>query len=217
MDTTRWERFAPLTGFVAVVLFVIGVVIEESGASRPDDGDPAALLAWFRDDTDTIIGAEFLFALGAILLIWFFGSLRSTLRGAEGGSGRVSAIAFGGGLIASAGLLMSAAPVLQGAISDDDLVPESAQTLTLLSDAFFGVTEFALVPMFVAAALVTLRTGVLPVWLGWVSLAIAVLLLILPVGWAGVVFAFPLWTLVVSVLLFRKGAASAGAATAPAP
>ena len=93
MDTTRWERFAPLTGFVAVVLFVIGVVIEESGASRPDDGDPAALLAWFRDDTNTIIGAEFLFALGAVLLIWFFGSLRSTLRGAEGGSGRESLLA----------------------------------------------------------------------------------------------------------------------------
>jgi hypothetical protein len=79
------------------------------------------------------VGFPSAITLGAILLIWFFGSLRSTLRGAEGGSGRVSAIAFGGGLLASAGLLMSAAPILQGAISEDDLVPESAQTLTLLS------------------------------------------------------------------------------------
>ena len=216
MQWTRWERFAPLTGFVAIVLFIVGVFVEEGGASRPDDADPAALRSWFQNETGTIFAAEFLFALGAILLIWFFGSLRSALRAAEGGSGRLSAIAFGSGLLASLGLILSVAPILQGAISEDDLVPETAQALAFMSDAFFGVTEFSLVPMFVAVGLLTMRTRVLPVWLGWVSFAIALLLLIIPVGWAGVVWAFPLWTIVVSVLLFRRGSA-APAATEPAP
>jgi hypothetical protein len=69
--------------------------------------------------------------------------------------------------------------------------------------------------MFLAVGLLILRTRVLGVWLGWVSLAIALLLAIIPIGWAGVVWAFPLWTLVTSIVLFRRGSAAA-APTAPA-
>ena len=35
-------------------------------------------------------------------------------------------------------------------------------------------------------------------WLGWVSLAVAVLLLIVPVGWAALLFLVPLWLAAVS-------------------
>lgn len=215
MDSTRWARFAPLAGVLAVVLFVIGAFVGESGGGRPDDGHPAGLLAWFRDDTGTIFAGNFLFVLGALLLMWFFGALRSALRTAEGGSERLSAVAFGTGLIASAALIMSAAPTIQGAISHDDLVPESAQTLALLSDAFFGVAEFVLVPMFVAVGLLSLQKRVLPVWLGCLSLVIALVLLIVPIGWLAVIFLFPLWTLVVSWLLFARQR-SAPAGTSPA-
>jgi hypothetical protein len=33
---------------------------------------------------------------------------------------------------------------------------------------------------------------------------IALVLVIIPIGWAGVVFLFPLWTIVTSVILFIK-------------
>jgi hypothetical protein len=209
MDWTRWERFAPLTGVVAVVLWVAGVIVGESAASRPDNETPEAVLAWFREDPNMLLAGQFLIVLGAIFFIWFLGSLRATLRTAEGGVGRLSAIAFGGGLLAALGLIVAAAPIFQGAFNEDKLAAETAQSLMFLSDAFFGVIEFSLVPMFVAVALLSMRTRVLPVWLGWVSFAIALLLLIVPIGWAGVVWAFPLWTIVVSVLLFRRGTAPA--------
>jgi hypothetical protein len=213
----RWERFAPLTGVAAIVLFIVGVIVEESGASRPDDETPAAVLEFFQDKADTLILGSVIFAVAAVLLIWFFGSLRAALVEAEGGTGRLSAIAFGSGLLAALGILMSIAPIAQGAFDKDDISPHAAQSLVLLSDSAFGVTEFSLVPMFVAVGLLTLKTRVLPVWLGWVSFAIAVLLLIIPIGWAGVVWAFPLWTIIVSIILFRRGRAPAAATAPPGP
>lgn len=213
----RWERFAPLTGVAAVLLFIIGVVFEETSASRPDDETPANLLRWFQDNSNDLIVGSILYAIGAILLIWFFGSLRAALLTAEGGTGRLTAIAYGSGLLAAVGLLMSVAPTAQGAFQEDELAPETAQSLLFVGDSFFGVTEFALVPMFVAVSLLTLRTRVLPVWLAWVGFAIALVLLIIPIGWAGVVWAFPLWTIIVSILLFRRGTAPAAATTPPAP
>jgi len=44
----------------------------------------------------------------------------------------------------------------------------------------------------------------LPVWLAWASLVFALGLLIFPIGWAVLIFGVPLWTVVVSVLLWRR-------------
>ena len=213
----RWERFAPLTGVVAMILFIIGVIVQESGAGRPDDETPANFLRWFQEDSSNMIAGSILFAIGVVLLIWFFGSLRAALWSAEGGTARLTAIAYGSGLLAALGLLLSVAPTAQGAFQEDDLSPDTAQSLAFVADSFFGATEFALVPMFVAVGLLTLRTRVLPVWLGWMSFLIALVLLIPPVGWAGVVWAFPLWTIIVSILLFRRGSAPTATTTPPVP
>jgi hypothetical protein len=209
----RWERLHPLAGVVAVVLFVVGIILAE--ADRPDDDTPENLLAWFQADADMILAGEVVFVIGVPFLIWFFGSLRVAFMAAEGATAHLTAIAYGSGLLASLSLLLQAAPMAQGALDEGDLSAESAQTLVLLNSAFFGAVEFSLVPMFVAAGLLALRTRVLPIWLGWVSLAIAVLLLIIPIGWAGVVWAFPLWTLIVSVLLYLRAAPAPGAAAVP--
>ncbi len=213
----RWERFAPLTGVVAIVLFVAGVIVQEGGAGRPDDETPANLLGWFQEHTNDLIAGGILFAIGFVFLIWFLGSLRDALLTAEGGTGRLTAIAYGSGLLAAVGLLLSIAPTVQGAFQEDELAPDTAQSLVLLGDSFFGVTEFALVPMFVAVALLTLRTRVLPVWIAWFSFFLALVLLIIPIGWAGVVWGFPLWTVIVSILLFRRGRAPAAATAPPVP
>jgi hypothetical protein len=71
------------------------------------------------------------------------------------------------------------------------------------------------IPLLVATALATLRFGVLPRWFGWVSLALALILAIPPIGWLGVLAGFPLWVLVTSVLLSGKGPAEPVAAPQP--
>jgi hypothetical protein len=217
MDWARLERFAPLTGIVAVALWIVGVIVQES-SDLADKDTPEEILAVLQSDANTIIAGGVIFAFGVVFFIWFLGSLRSTLFAAEGGVGRLSSIAYGSGMLAALTLILQVAPSVQGAFDEDDLSPEAAQALQSVGEAAFAGTEFTLLAMFAAVGLIILRTRVFAAWLGWVSLAIALLLAIIPIGWAGVVWAFPLWTLVVSVLLFRRGSTSpAVTATPPAP
>jgi hypothetical protein len=216
MDWARLERFAPLTGIVAVALWIVGVIVQES-SELSDKDRPEEILAVLQSDANTIIAGGVIFAFGVPFFIWFLGSLRSTLFAAEGGVGRLSSIAYGSGMLAALSLILQVAPSVQGAFDEDDLSPEAAQALQSVGEAAFAGTEFTLIAMFAAVGLIILRTRVLGAWLGWVSLAIALLLAIIPIGWAGVVFAFPLWTLVTSILLFRRGTAGGAATTATPP
>jgi hypothetical protein len=210
MDWARLERFAPLTGIVAVVLWVVGVIVQEN-AELADKNTPEEILAVLQSDTNTIIAGGVIFAFGVVFFIWFLGSLRSALYTAEGGVGRLSTIAYGSGMLAALSLILQIAPSVQGAFDEDDLSPEAAQALQSVGEAAFGGTEFTLLAMFVAVGLVILRTRVFGAWLGWLSFLIALVLAIIPIGWAGVVWGFPLWTLITSIVLFRRGSAAAAA------
>jgi hypothetical protein len=211
MDWARWERFAPLTGIVAVVLWILGVIIEASTDYSEKD-TPEEILAVLQEDANTLIAAGVAFAFGIVFFIWFLGSLRAALYEAEGGVGRLSSIAYGSGMLAAICLLLQVAPTVQGAVDEDDLSADAAQSLQSMGEAFFFGAELTLLAMFVAVGLLILRSRVLPVWLGWVSLAIALLLAIIPIGWAGVVWAFPLWVLVTSFLLYLRARAAPVAA-----
>lgn len=201
MNWERWEKRAPLTGIVAVVLWVVGTFIIES-TDYSDKDTPQEVLAVFQKDTGTIIAGGLVFALGVVFFIWFLGGLRARLLLAEGGLGRLTSIAYGSGMLAALCLLFQVAPAVQGALDDDDLSPEAAQSLQTMGEAFFGGTEVTLIAMFFAVGILTLRRRALPGWLGWVSLVIALILVIIPIGWIGVVFAFPIWTIIVSVMLY---------------
>jgi hypothetical protein len=51
---------------------------------------------------------------------------------------------------------------------------------------------------------VALRTGsVLPRWLAWITLLMAIVMLVPVVGWAVISFAFPIWILLVVWLMWR--------------
>ena len=53
-------------------------------------------------------------------------------------------------------------------------------------------------------AIAILRLRVLPVWWAWVSLLVALVLLIPPIGWAALIFGLPIWVLVTSLLLYLR-------------
>jgi hypothetical protein len=84
-----------------------------------------------------------------------------------------------------------------------DVVAFQRADLHHLSDGFFIATKYVLPVMFFATAIVTLRYATFPRWLGWLSVLIGIVLLIGPIGWATLIFAFPIWVLIVSVLLWR--------------
>ena len=205
------ERFAPLTGVAAVVLWVVGIfVIEGFGDSPDDDGSPQAIVSYFEEDEVPIYVGSLLFFLGTLLFVWFAGSLRSAVAALEGGTSRLASIVFAGAIMKAVFDMAFLAPQIAGAFAaneaDAPLAPEAAQALWFVDDGFFVAAEFAAVLLLVSTAVAIFRWRVLPIWLAWFSLLVAVVLLVPPIGWAALLFGIPLWTLIVSVLLYLRGA-----------
>ena len=211
MTEDRWDRLMPLTGIAAVGLWLAGIVVLEGVADTPADDAPAsAFAAYYEDESGAIVGGSILFLIGSLLFMWFLGSVRAAFNRAEGGIARFTAIAFAGGLATAVFSMAIVGPDVAGAIIED-IEPAAAQALRALSIGFFVLMEFAAALFLAASAVVALRTRVLPRWLAWVTLAIVVILLIPHIGWAALAVLFPLWIVLVSVLLFQRQG------TVPAP
>jgi hypothetical protein len=207
----RWERFAPLTGIAAVVFWVLGVVIVESG-DTPDDAPAAEIVRYFENDEASIyLGVLSLF-LGSLFFVWFAGSLRAVVAAAEGGVARLASVVFGFALAKAIFDVSVGVPQMSGAFTANEteavLTPGAAQALWAAGDGFFVAAAYAAAFFLLATAIAILRWSVLPRWLAWVNVLVAIVLLIPPIGWAALIFAFPLWVLLVSVLLYRQGARS---------
>jgi hypothetical protein len=198
-----WERYAPLTGVVAVVLWIIGTFLLEKD-DRPEGKDTAAFVAWVEQNDTAIITGAVIFGFGVMFFVWMLGSLRASLFAAEGGVGRLSTLAFGSGIATALSMLFTVLPHAQAAFDANDTSDTSIDALVHMGDAFFGGVELFAIPMLVATALAILRFGALPRWFAWFSLALALILVIIPIGWLGVIAGLPLWTLLASVLLYVR-------------
>jgi hypothetical protein len=139
MGADRWERWAPLSGVVFVVLCVAGFAIGVSGAPEGSDSDQE-FLSYYADSANRAkeITAFFLFVVAALFLICFVGALRNRLRSVESEPKGLSALAFGAGVAS-----------------------------TMVASVLFAATS-----------VLALRTAVLPRWLGWVGIVVALALLV---------------------------------------
>jgi hypothetical protein len=205
VSLSRMERFAPLSGVVFIVLFVV------SAAFVGDQGylsSPTDLEEMFTDDSTQIDIGGFLAVLSAAFLIWFAGSLRHSLRLLEGGTERLSALALGGGVAAGAFTALAGSVVrvaAQRGGSDSGISADSAVVFSDIANSVGGVAlPVALAVMIAASAAVMFRTGAWPTWLAWASVVIAVGSLT-PLSYIFLA-AELLWILVVSIFLVMRGA-----------
>ena len=199
---SAWHRFEPLAGVGAVVLWVLGTFLLEKD-DRPEGKDTEAFVAWVEENDTSILAGAIVFAFGVLFFVWMLGSLRSTLSAAEGGTGRLAALAFGSGIATSVCLMALYLPHAQAAFDHANISDTSVDALFHVGDAFFAGVELFAIPLLVATGLATVRHGPLPRWFAWFCLVLAVLLAVPPIGWLGVFLGLPLWTLITSVLLFR--------------
>jgi hypothetical protein len=204
----RWERYAPLSGILAVILWVISVFVIESADAPDEDAGGQEIAAYFESDGSKLLAGSFIFMVGTAVFIWFLGSLRARLFWAEGGAGRVTAIVFGSGLVVAAMSMGLMAPQAAGGLMADEtdapIDPGAAQAFDALGDGFFIAAEATVFVFFLAIAVAALRTRVLPVWLGWASLVLGILALVPWIGWAVYIWGLPLWVLVVSIWLYVR-------------
>jgi hypothetical protein len=216
MSSSRWERFAPLSGVVFFVLIAVSFGLSNDTPDT-DSSTVDTVSYWSAHDTRLIVAA-IISTFAVIFLIWFAGSLRSALLQAEGGQGRLSMLAFAGILtIAISGGIASA---LEFTVADtvNDVPATVTQTLSVLSEDFFLPFVAGGVVLLLASGLAALRFGALPRWLGWASIAIAILSVAGPAGFIGFLLTI-IWVLVVSIVLYTQGAQASAtpAAESPAP
>jgi hypothetical protein len=207
------KRSSALTAAVlSVVLWIAGLSISSANDNLASKATDQETLAWVKSNANTILLSAWVFAVGCLAFMWFLGIVRGRLAEVEGGTGTLSGIMFGAG-VAAAAFAMATTGDVPSAISKDDISPATAGALHHLGDLFFVVAELALVVVMVSFAVLVLRTAVCPRWWAYVSLVVAVVLVIGPIGWAALIFGTPIWALVTGFMLDRKAGAPA---TAPA-
>ncbi len=202
MDETRWERWGAASGFGAILTGAAAMAFERGALSASDS--PARIAAHFADNHGALLAQALLFVLGSGLFIWFAGSLRSFLARAEGGSGRLSAIAFGAAVASTVVTLVALAfqVGLARAVGD-----AGQPALVGTMDALFVLANLPLAVMLFAVAIVTFRTAALPAWLGSLTIVAAVAQVV-PVlgialdggplaadGWVSAYLPYPLYAL----------------------
>jgi hypothetical protein len=195
MEKQIWPRFGGACGILFVVLLMVGVS---------------------TTDANRTVGYTVALA-GFVFFIPFLGYLYSVLRRAEGEGGWLSMTALGAGLVGIAIKLGSLAPELSAQRKGSD--PGVVKALNAIADTSFILSLLPLGVLVAAVANVTLKTRILPAWIGWGSALTAIALLV-----DGMFFdsefgpAFPLfllWTFLIgAVLSWRAGRVSAGMSSA---
>ncbi|MFQ5968750.1 MAG: DUF4386 family protein [Acidimicrobiia bacterium] len=205
MAQSKWERLAAGTGLVFVVLVVVAGVVNPVVDALADE---ASVVAEKLDDNQArALVSVAAGTLAALALVWFAGSLRSTLRQAEGGTGRLSAVAFAGGVMAGVTILVSSALTRTAAEfvrrQDDS---EGARLAASLAESTMGVaTAFAMALLMGATFVIALRHRAIPRWLAWVGAVGAALSLVpqYPIFGFGLAIAL-FWVAALSIVLIRR-------------
>lgn len=206
MGNLDWRRWAPLSGIVYVILFVIAFAV--SGDAGDTDEE---LLSFYADGGNRAgeIAGFFLISVGALFFLGFVNALRNRLRTVETEPRSLSALAFGSGvastalLMAAAGLFVAASGTIEG--SDEFVLDPNMARIFETGGymVFVGSTMVASV-LVLATSLLALKTAVLPTWVGWIGLVVAVILLFAFAFFP--IFVLWLWILVVSgVMVARPG------------
>jgi hypothetical protein len=195
---------------LAVLAFIIG------GETPDTDDSPRKILDFYVDNDSSQLWAGAILAWSTVPLMFFLGVLRSTLRATEGAIGRLSAVAFGGGIVLIVGALSFAGFTFTlGDVADDGLTPQAAQALNALNSDFFFPVAVGSATLLIATAIASLGSRALPAWLAWPALVIGIVALT-PLGFFAFLV-FLLWTVVTSVMLWRARAASPAATGSPPP
>jgi len=212
MSTYSWQRLGAASGIVSVIFLTLRDLIPSRAYGTAEEEIARTCATMTTPQTMDVV-ISLMGTLGFLGFLFFFGSLWSVLRHAEGDHGWLAAAAFGGGLLSLAILFSgSVASVAAHSNACAGIDPQLWQVLHDIGGAAFISSFFPLAVLLAASAVVAIRFGALPRWLGWISAVVAVALLV--GGTAGTLSArddagwpyllFELWTVITSIVLMRR-------------
>jgi len=168
-----WQRLCALSGVSFAPLFVVGWL---SSAVSDSPNYIAAEQKWIKwAHNDHIKGrvSSFALVLAAFAFIYFLGAVRSVLEEAESsvrGSRELARVAFAGALTGIVGITMAFVSIANASApgSNADPLVSKAVTTSAAGPFLVGATGFS--AFLLATGVLTLRTGVLSRWTGFVAL-----------------------------------------------
>jgi hypothetical protein len=226
MGAMNWERWARAGGIGFVLFAIAAFVLAGEGPMVSDSAEE--VVSYYDDERGQVLTSSFLFVVGLILLLWFAGAIASALR--EKGEGRVGAT-----LIAAVTAFVSLQIVLTGlgaALAHSVAAEADPDVVRALFSLSWVLDMLAALPgaVFVLTAAIGLRrVQMIPGWLSWAGVALAVLFVLRSTTWARDGFWSPtggylfiliplalLWILITSIVLVRS-ASPASSTAQPTP
>jgi hypothetical protein len=175
------ERWNAASGYIVIVLGIAGAAFERG--SPPLTAPIEEVVAFWSKYQRELLAQSVMFVLSAAAYLWFFASLRSALMRAEGGTGTVSTVAFGAGIV-SAGLQMIL-QCFQAALAVAAPGTLERGLVALFGSLLWALSVIAYVPMGVllaAVAAVSFIYRAFPRWLAWFSAAASLAHFIMTLG-----------------------------------
>jgi hypothetical protein len=183
MSERQTERLSSATGLVSagLLLSAVAVGLWFPGWSADFDGSAQQWADFYTEERTSILVSVLLVSVGVGFLLWFIGHLNGLLRAAEGGAGRLAGISFGAGIFAAVAIHMVMMFLAVAAFRPEETPPEITRTVNDIAFVCGAPAAAGVSAMFAALAIATLRTSVLPAWLGWMA-ALTALLQLGPLG-----------------------------------
>jgi heme/copper-type cytochrome/quinol oxidase subunit 2 len=203
------DRMGAWMGIAFVVLFVVGFIVFPTPSSNKAK-DTAKWLAWWNDSghrTAAIIGA-YLIVLGVLAFVWFAWNLRQRLQDRDRPHDLGGLMFTFGSLFAGIALVSTLVRASIAGAKQFGKTPIPAGDFARQFDQIgFGLLLVAgalCAGVFVAvASFLARRSGALPGWLTTAGYVVAVLQLAASLFFPFILF--PLWVLIASIVLLRRG------------
>ena len=199
MPQSKFEKFLPLSGVLAGILFGVSGFLQQV----PQENSKADALALLTDHQTANAISFIAGGLFLVVMCFFVAGVRQALRSGESGESSYSSVAYAGGVLMAGtfGLTAWLTLAMTDAASNKDAA--SAQVLGTLGAAGWLPLIASMAVFYLATGLGGLRTAALPKWLAVVTTIMGVGCILGPVGIAAY-FLTPLWLIATGVVLSRR-------------
>lgn len=182
------------------VLAVVGAFI--AGGDTPNgDASAATVIAHYTENRTQGIIASVVLALSAVPALAFAARLRERAR--IGAHRTLADFTFAAGVLTAMGCLAVAGIHLALAEYARDLDPAAAQALNALDADSFVALATGIAALVLGGSLIALRSSLLPAWLGWTGIPVAIAIFT-PVGFFAACLG-GIWIITSSVVLSAHG------------
>ena len=209
MKSNSRDWLAPLTGLGFIAVGILSFII--GGEPKSADDPAREIVAFYVDNKDSVqVGAIMSVAAG-VLLVFFGAYLRDVLRSGRPEVEGLSLVAFMGFVVVAVGLAIDATILIAASEAADDIPAASLVALQALWDNDFVPLALGVELFLWGTGLAVVRTGVLPKWLGWLMIVLAIAGLT-PIGFVAAIGS-ALLVLILSIWLSLRARGPAAPAT----